>query len=76
MPSYWFQPETATTEVGGRSLTIETGRLAKQAAGAALVTYGETVVLVTATHSDPRPGIDFFPLVVISPADGRLCKIA
>ncbi len=64
MPNYWFQPETVTFEFGGRSMTIETGRLAKQAHGAALVTYGETVVLVTATHSQPRPGIDFFPLTV------------
>ena len=64
MPSYWFQPETTSVEVGGRSMTIETGRLAKQAAGAALVTYGETSVLVTATTAKPRPGIDFFPLVV------------
>jgi polyribonucleotide nucleotidyltransferase len=45
-------------------MTIETGRLAKQAAGAALVSYGETAVLVTATYADPRPGIDFFPLTV------------
>jgi polyribonucleotide nucleotidyltransferase len=64
MASYWFQPETIAFELGGREMTIETGRLAKQAHGAALVTYGETVVLVTATHSQPRPGIDFFPLVV------------
>ena len=64
MPSYWFQPETVSFEFGGRPISIETGRLAKQAHGAALVTYGETVVLVTATHSNPRPGIDFFPLVV------------
>ncbi|TMA29403.1 MAG: polyribonucleotide nucleotidyltransferase [Deltaproteobacteria bacterium] len=64
MPSYWFKPETVTFEFGGRPMTIETGRLAKQAAGAALVTYGETAVLVTATHADPRPGIDFFPLTV------------
>jgi polyribonucleotide nucleotidyltransferase len=64
MASYWFQPETIAFEYGGRQMTIETGRLAKQAAGAALVTCGETVVLVTATHSDPRPGIDFFPLTV------------
>jgi len=64
MPNYWFQPETVTFEFGGRPISIETGRLAKQAHGAALVTYGETVVLVTATHSKPRPGIDFFPLVV------------
>jgi polyribonucleotide nucleotidyltransferase len=64
MPSYWFDSETVAFQVGGREMSIETGRLAKQAAGAALVTYGETVVLVTATHADPRPGIDFFPLVV------------
>ena len=64
MPNYWFTPETTTFEFGGRPITLETGRLAKQAHGAALVTYGETVVLVTATHSNPRPGIDFFPLVV------------
>jgi polyribonucleotide nucleotidyltransferase len=45
-------------------MTIETGRMAKQAAGAVLVTYGETAVLVTATRDKPRAGIDFFPLVV------------
>ncbi len=64
MPSYWFDSETVAFQVGGREMSIETGRLAKQAAGAALVTYGETAVLVTATRADPRPGIDFFPLVV------------
>ena len=45
MASYWFQPETISFEIGGREMTIETGRLAKQAAGAALVTSaagGET----------------------------------
>ena len=60
----WFQPETVTLDVGGHPLTIETGRLAKQAAGAALVTYGDTVVLVTAVFAKPREGIDFFPLTV------------
>jgi polyribonucleotide nucleotidyltransferase len=64
MPSYWFQSETISVDVGGRTMTIETGRMAKQAAGAALVSYGETSVLVTATSAAPRPGIDFFPLVV------------
>jgi len=64
MANYWFKPETVTLELGGRTLTIETGRLAKQAAGACLVTYGETVVLVTAVHGKPRQGIDFFPLTV------------
>ena len=47
----------------GRPLTVETGRLARQAGGAVLVQFGETVVLVTATASgSPREGIDFFPL--------------
>src|SRR5690349_8369521 len=48
--------------VGGRPLTMETGRLAKQAHGSVLITFGESVVLVTAVSSDERPGIDFFPL--------------
>ena len=61
---YWFQPETISFEVGGREMSIETGRIAKQAAGSALITYGGTVVLVTAVHSKPREGIDFFPLTV------------
>jgi polyribonucleotide nucleotidyltransferase len=53
------------TEVSGRILSIETGKLAKQAGGAAVVTYGESVVLVTACATEtPRPGIDFLPLVV------------
>jgi polyribonucleotide nucleotidyltransferase len=64
MASYWFQPESVSLDVGDRTMTIETGRLAKQAAGAVLVSYGETAVLVTAAHANPRPGIDFFPLVV------------
>jgi polyribonucleotide nucleotidyltransferase len=64
MASYWFEPQTVALEVGGRTMTLETGRMAKQAAGAVVVTYGETVVLVTAARAAPRPGIDFFPLVV------------
>jgi len=48
--------------VGGRPLTFETGRLAKQAHGSVLITFGESVVLVTAVSSDDRPGLDFFPL--------------
>ncbi|MBQ5777361.1 MAG: polyribonucleotide nucleotidyltransferase, partial [Oscillospiraceae bacterium] len=53
------------TEFAGRSLVIETGKMAGLANGACLVRYGETVVLVTATASDkPRAGIDFFPLAV------------
>ncbi len=61
---YWFEPHTVTIDVGGRPLQIETGRMAKQAAGAAVVSYGETVVLVTVARDKPRPGIDFFPLTV------------
>jgi polyribonucleotide nucleotidyltransferase len=51
--------------IGERELTIEIGKLAKQAHGSALVRYGDTVVLVTACAADkPREGIDFFPLTV------------
>ncbi|MGE5550699.1 MAG: polyribonucleotide nucleotidyltransferase [Bacteroidota bacterium] len=53
------------TELGGRPLIIEEGDLAKQANGAVLVRYGDTVVLVTAVLAEkPREGIDFFPLLV------------
>jgi len=56
---------TFTMELAGRPLTIETGKMAKQANGAVLVRYGDTAVLVTATCSaEPREGIDFFPLTV------------
>jgi polyribonucleotide nucleotidyltransferase len=48
--------------VNGKPLTLETGRLAKQAHGAVLVTYEESMVLVTAVSGDERPGLDFFPL--------------
>lgn len=49
-------------EIGGKTLTLETGRLAKQADGAVLVSYGESVVLVTAVSTSERPGLDFFPM--------------
>jgi polyribonucleotide nucleotidyltransferase len=48
----------------GRKLTIETGRMAKQAAGSALVTFGETMVLAAVTVSDNQSPLDFFPLLV------------
>lgn len=51
-------------ELAGRTLTIETGELAKQASGSALVRYGDTVVLVTATGSKEPKDTDFFPLTV------------
>src|SRR6202000_141575 len=57
--------EVTVELAGGKQLTVETGRMAKQASGAALVTQGDSVVLVTAVASpDPREGIDFFPLTV------------
>ena len=57
--------ESFEMQLGGRTFTVETGKMAKQANGAALVRYGETVVLVTATASEePREGVDFFPLTV------------
>lgn len=52
-------------DLAGRPLTIETGKMAKQANGAVLVRYGDTVVLVASTASkEPREGTDFFPLTV------------
>src|SRR6185436_20071058 len=53
-----------STMIGERELSIEIGKLAKQAQGSALVRYGDTVVLVTACASNPREGLDFFPLTV------------
>ncbi|HEX6957047.1 MAG TPA: polyribonucleotide nucleotidyltransferase [Ferrovibrio sp.] len=50
---------------GGRKLVIETGKVARQADGAVMVTYGETTVLCTAVAAkSPKPGVDFFPLTV------------
>ena len=52
-------------EWGGRKLTFETGKIARQADGAVLVTYGETTVLCTVVGAkSPKPGVDFFPLTV------------
>ncbi len=57
--------EVTVELAGGKRLSFETGRMAKQASGAALVTQGESVVLATAVASpDPKEGIDFFPLTV------------
>src|SRR5688500_8518130 len=56
---------TREISVGGRTISIETGRLAKQADGAVVVRCGETMVLVTAcAAANPREGIDFLPLTV------------
>ena len=52
-------------EIGGKTLTIQAGKLAKQASGAVLVQYGDTIVLVAAVSApDERPGVDFLPLTV------------
>ncbi|MCD8301254.1 MAG: polyribonucleotide nucleotidyltransferase [Clostridiales bacterium] len=57
--------KTFSMELAGRTLSVDVGRVAAQANGAALMHYGETTVLSTATASDkPRDGIDFFPLSV------------
>jgi polyribonucleotide nucleotidyltransferase len=57
--------KTYSMELAGRTLTVEIGKVAEQASGAALIRYGDTVVISTATASDkPRDGIDFFPLSV------------
>src|SRR5262249_20701398 len=52
------------TQLRGRTVTIETGKLAMLAGGSVTVRLGDTVVLGTANRSDPRPGLDFFPLTV------------
>ena len=63
-----MKPEATEISVelsGGKTLKIETGKLAKQAHGAAVVRVGDNVVLATAVaNADPREGIDFFPLTV------------
>lgn len=60
-----FEVKRKEMQWGGRPLTLETGRMARQADGAVLVTYGETVVLATAVGAkSPKEGIDFFPLTV------------
>ena len=50
--------------IGGKPLSISTGMIAKQAAGAVMVRYGDTVVFSAVSVGTPRPGIDFFPLMV------------
>jgi polyribonucleotide nucleotidyltransferase len=58
------QVHSVSTQIAGRTLTLETGKLAEQASGAVLVTYGDTVLLATVVGAKPREGIDFFPLTV------------
>ncbi|MCA6284280.1 MAG: polyribonucleotide nucleotidyltransferase [Phenylobacterium sp.] len=60
-----FDIKRKTIEWGGRALTLETGRMARQADGSVLATYGETMVLATAVFAkSAKPGQDFFPLTV------------
>ena len=60
-----FDIKRKTIEWGGKTLTLETGRMARQADGAVVATYGETMVLATAVYAkSAKPGQDFFPLTV------------
>ncbi len=60
-----MKQETSVELAGGKRITFETGRIAKQASGAAFVSCGDTVVLATAVGApDPKEGVDFFPLTV------------
>jgi polyribonucleotide nucleotidyltransferase len=60
-----FDIKRKTIEWGGKKLSLETGRMARQADGSVLATYGETMVLATAVFAkSPKPGQDFFPLTV------------
>ena len=60
-----FQEYRKEIDLGGRTLTLETGKIARQADGAVVVTYGETKLLCTVVaERQPKPGLDFFPLTV------------
>ena len=60
-----FDIQRKSINWAGRTLTLETGRIARQADGAVLATYGETTVLATVVSAkEPKPGVDFFPLTV------------
>ncbi|GAB5495912.1 MAG: polyribonucleotide nucleotidyltransferase [Phycisphaerales bacterium] len=51
-------------EIGGRTMVIESGRVAKQATSAVFVSYADSTVMATVMRADPRPGLDFFPMQV------------
>nr|WP_320132703.1 polyribonucleotide nucleotidyltransferase [uncultured Holophaga sp.] len=59
-----FSPTTVSIDLGGTPISIETGRVAKQAAGSVIVRQGDTMVLAAVCCAEPREGIDFFPLTV------------
>lgn len=60
-----FNEVSLTLEIGGRTLSLSTGKIARQSNGAVMLQYGNTVVLSTVNRGkSPRVGIDFFPLTV------------
>ena len=60
-----FEHHKQEIEWAGRTLVLETGKVARQADGAVVATYGETTVLATVVSAkEPKPGLDFFPLTV------------
>jgi polyribonucleotide nucleotidyltransferase len=72
-----MQATSKTVQIGGRDLTLETGKMAKQAHGSTVLRYGDTVLLVTAVSApDAKPGLDIVPLTVDYPeklfAAGRI----
>ena len=64
MNALTFTPTTVSIDLGGAPISLETGRIAKQAAGAVIARQGDTMVLVAVCRAAPREGIDFFPLTV------------
>ena len=64
MNTLTFNPTTVSVDLGGTPISIETGRIAKQANGSVIVRQGDTMVLVAVCRAEPREGIDFFPLTV------------
>jgi polyribonucleotide nucleotidyltransferase len=65
IPGGDYMYKKVEAEIGGRMLTIESGKMARQANGSVLVTYDETVVLVTATAAkEPKPNMGFLPLTI------------
>jgi polyribonucleotide nucleotidyltransferase len=64
MNTLHFTPTTVSVDLDGTPISIETGRIAKQANGSVIVRQGGTMVLVAVCRAEPREGIDFFPLTV------------
>jgi polyribonucleotide nucleotidyltransferase len=64
MNTLTFTPTTVSIDLGGTPISLETGRIAKQANGSVIVRQGGTMVLVAVCRAEPREGIDFFPLTV------------